>query len=239
MSRRQAEDLIRQGRVTIDGRVAVLGDRGDPQTTAINVDGVPLPVRPGLVYLLLNKPRDVISTARDPQGRKTVVDLVDVGTRVYPVGRLDADSEGLLLLTNDGTLANLVTHPSNEVPKTYVARVAGRPGKTHFSRLVNGIELEDGMARAMAARLLDAHGDESLVEIVMAEGKKREIRRMLAELGFPVRRLARTAIGSIRDTQLAPGEARRLTLEEVRSLYSTAGATWEDAPAVTNEETSQ
>lgn len=236
MSRRRAEDLIRQGRVTIDGRTAVLGDRGHASETSVAVDGIPLPVRPDLVYLLLNKPRGVISTADDPQGRTTVVDLVDADTRVYPVGRLDAESEGLLLLTNDGTLADLVTHPRNQVSKTYIARVTGRPATASLRRLVSGIELEDGLARAVSATVQDAHGGESLVEIVMAEGRKREVRRMLAAIDHPVARLVRVAIGPIRDARLAPGTSRRLSLDEVRSLYAAAGATWQDAPTMAAEE---
>jgi pseudouridine synthase len=239
MSRRRAEDLIRRGRITIDGRIAVLGDRGDPESTAIAIDGVPLPMRPGLVYMLVYKPRDVISTAHDPEGRATVISLVDVGTRVYPVGRLDADSEGLLLLTNDGTLTNLITHPRNQVPKTYVARVPGRPKPVALRQLAEGIELEDGLARAVSSRVLDTHSDESLIEVVMAEGRKREVRRMFDAIGHPVVRLVRVAIGPIRDSRLAPGDSRALTLDEVRSLYSSAGATWEDAPVVVDEDATQ
>jgi len=232
MSRRHAEELIREGRVTIDGRVAILGDRGDPRTVRIAVDGVPLPVQPELVYTLLNKPRGVISTARDPQGRETVTDLVDAGTRLYPVGRLDAESEGLLVLTNDGTLANLVTHPSNQVTKTYVALVAGNPGAATIRGLTEGVDLEDGVGRAVTARVLDRYKAGALVEVVMTEGRKREVRRMFDQLGHPVERLVRTAIGPVRDKRLEPGSWREMTLDEVRSLYSAAGATWEDGPAV-------
>ncbi len=157
MSRRKAEDLIRAGRVTIDGRVAVLGDRGDPSATNVAIDGVPLPVRADLAYVLLNKPPGVISTADDPQGRPTVVDLVGGEARLYPVGRLDASSEGLILLTNDGTLANLVTHPRYEVEKAYLAMVEGAPGKGVTKAMVDGVELEDGVARAVAASIKDRH----------------------------------------------------------------------------------
>lgn len=155
MSRRNAEDLIKQGRVTIDGQVARLGDRGDPARVVVAIDGVPLPTRPELIYVLLNKPEGVISTADDPQGRPTVVDLVDVGTRLYPVGRLDATSSGLLLMTNDGTLANLVTHPRYGVEKTYVALVDGDPGREAIRALLDGVELEDGLARAARALAAD------------------------------------------------------------------------------------
>ena len=235
MSRRAAEDLIRAGRVTIDGREAVLGDRGDAETTSIAVDGVPLPTRPDLVYVLLYKPEGVISTVSDPQGRETVVDLVSMETRLYPVGRLDAESEGLLIMTNDGTLTNLITHPSNEVTKTYVALVLGNPGPAALRALTDGVTLDDGVARAVGARTLDARPAEALVEVVMTEGRKREVRRMLAEIGHPVRRLVRTAIGPIRDGKLESGTWRYLDLGEVRDLYATAGATWEDAPTMASE----
>ncbi|MDX2467708.1 MAG: pseudouridine synthase [Acidimicrobiia bacterium] len=236
MSRRRAEDLIRAGRVTIDGKVAVLGDRGDPQTARITVDDVPLPVRPDLVYALLYKPHGVISTADDPQGRPTVIDMVDAGTRLYPVGRLDADSEGLILLTNDGSLTNLVTHPRYGVTKTYLAKIHGNPGNAAMRSLVEGVELEDGLAKAVSARIVDRHKSQSLVEIVMSEGRKREVRRMFEAVGHDVDRLVRLAIGSVRDGSLEPGAWRPLTLDEVRSLYADAGAAWQDAPAVVTED---
>ena len=239
MSRRRAEDLIRSGRVTLDGEVAILGDRCDPLEARVTVDGVPLPVRPDLVYILLNKPLGVISTSHDPQGRQTVVELVDVGTRVYPVGRLDANSEGLLILTNDGSLTNLVTHPSHQVTKTYMAMVEGNPGNTAMRRLVEGVELDDGTARCLTARIVDRHKSRSLVEIVMAEGRKREVRRMLEEVGHEVERLMRTAIGEVRDASLVPGEWRNLTLDEVQSLYSAANAEWHDAPTLIAEEATE
>jgi len=232
MSRRSAEDLIRQGRVTIDGRVAVLGDRGDAESVVVAIDGVPIPTRAGLVYVLLNKPEGVISTASDPQGRQTVVDLVDAGTRLYPVGRLDAGSSGLLLMTNDGTLANLVTHPRYGVEKTYVALVRGVPGKEAIRALLAGVVLEDGTARAARARLVAGHKDRAQLELVMTEGRKREVRRMLEAVGYPVLALVRVAIGPVADPELAAGSWRRLTIKEVSALYAAAGATWEDAPAM-------
>ncbi len=236
MSRRSAEDLIRAGRVTIDGRTAVLGDRGDPDKVVIAIDGVPIPVRPDLVYILLNKPEGVISTAHDPEGRETVVDLVESETRLFPVGRLDADSEGLILMTNDGTLANLVTHPRYEVKKVYLALVKGTPGDAAIRRLTEGVELDDGVARAVQAKVKDRYKSKSLVEVVMAEGRKREVRRMLAEVGHRVHRLVRIAIGPVRDAKLEPGSWRELTSHEVQALYSDAGATWHDAPAIVNED---
>ncbi|MDJ0498688.1 MAG: pseudouridine synthase [Acidimicrobiia bacterium] len=236
MSRRKAEDLIRAGRVTIDGRTAVLGDRADPATARIAIDDTPLPVRPDLIYLLLNKPRGVISTAADTHGRRTVVDLVEAKSRVYPVGRLDSDSEGLLILTNDGTLADLVTHPRYGVTKTYIARVEGVPGRADLEQLQSGVELEDGLAAAESTKLVARHGQEALIEVVMTEGRKHEVRRMLAGIGLPVLRLVRTAIGPLRDNQLSPGESRSITTAEVSALYAAAGAAWDDSPAIIEHE---
>lgn len=203
----------------MDGQPAHLGQKVDPEIARVEVDGVPLPIRPGLVYYLLYKPVGVVSTASDPQGRPTVVDLVPPDTRVYPVGRLDADSEGLILLTNDGDLAAHVAHPRHAVPKTYLARVAGSPGRKALRSLTAGVELEDGPARALRARLVGEQGGEGLVEVVMGEGRKREVRRLLAAVGHPVLALVRTAIGPVHDPALPPGTWRHLTLDEVRSLY--------------------
>lgn len=214
---------MRAGRVLVDGVPAHLGQKVDPEIARVTVDGVPLPVKPGLVYYLVNKPLGVVSTADDPQGRTTVVDLVPDDTRTYPVGRLDADSEGLILLTNDGELAYAVTHPSFSVPKTYVAIVAGHPGPAAVRSLQEGVLLEDGPAAAQDVRVVDRRRSESLVEIVIAEGRKRQVRRMLAAVGHPVLRLVRTAIGSVADRGLRPGEWRPLTLEEVRALFRDAG----------------
>ncbi len=218
-SRRGAEDLIRAGRVTVDGTTAHLGQRVDPETAHVEVDGVPLPVRPGLVYLLVNKPPGVVSTVDDPQQRPTVVELVPPEPRVYPVGRLDADSEGLLLLTNDGDLTQLLTHPRYQVPKTYSVLVEGTPGRGALRQLEEGVVLEDGPARARRVRLVDRAENNALLEVVMTEGRKREVRRMCAAIGFPVLRLFRIAIGPVRDATLRSGQWRPLTLEEVRALY--------------------
>lgn len=210
--------------MTVDGVPAHLGQKIEPGTARVEVDGIPLPVKPGLVHYLVYKPVGVVSTADDPQGRSTVVGLVPGDTRVYPVGRLDTDSEGLLIVTNDGDLTAVVTHPRYGVTKTYLARVTGHPGKTVLSRLLGGIDLDDGPARALTARVVDRSTDATLIEIVLAEGRNREVRRMFSALGHEVEALVRTAIGPIRDPALAPGTWRRLSATEVRSLYAAAGS---------------
>ena len=211
--------MIRAGRVTVNGEPAHLGQKVDPATARVEVDEVPLPVNPALVYYLVYKPLGVVSTASDPQGRPTVVELAPREARVYPVGRLDADTEGLLILTNDGDLAARVTHPRHGVPKTYLARVAGEPGRAALRALTTGVTLDDGPARALRARLVGRQPGEALVELVMGEGRKREVRRLLEAVGHPVLALVRTAIGAISDPALQPGAWRELTVDEVRSLY--------------------
>jgi 23S rRNA pseudouridine2605 synthase len=196
----------------------------DPETVAVAIDGVPLPVKPGLVHYLVYKPRGVVSTAQDPQGRRTVVDLVPATTRVYPVGRLDTDSEGLILVTNDGALTAVVTHPRHGVTKTYLAQVTGHPGKGALGRLTAGLELDDGPAQAQEVRLVDRDATSSLVEIVIAEGRNREVRRMFDAIGHGVERLVRVAIGPIRDSGLRSGSWRSLTTAEVQSLHRAAGS---------------
>lgn len=206
----------------MDGAPAHLGQKIDPEIAWIEIDGVALPVKPDLVHYLLYKPVGVISTTEDTHDRPTVTALVPDTTRVYPVGRLDADSEGLLLLTNDGALTERITHPRYGVTKTYLAEVEGSVGARALTRLTAGVELDDGPARAAAARVIDDGRTRSLVEITMTEGRNREVRRMFEVVGHPVRRLVREAIGPIRDRQLKPGEFRELTLAEVRSLYAAA-----------------
>lgn len=223
MSRRAAEELIAAGRVTIDGRVAILGDRVEVESQRVEVDGLPLPVSPDLVTYLLYKPIGVVSTASDPEGRPIVVDLVPPEPRVVPVGRLDADSEGLLLLSNDGELTLRVTHPRFGMTKTYVATVAGQPSRRTLRRLEAGIELDDGVAQARRAKLIQATPGRAMIELVMAEGRNREIRRMMVSLGYPVQRLVRTAIGPLTDRNLGAGEWRRLDSQEVSTLYKAAG----------------
>jgi len=213
-SRRVCEDLIADGRVTIDGVVAELGDRADPETQEIAVDGTPIGTREGLVVYLLNKPAGVVSTAADTHGRTTVVDLVPPSPRVVPVGRLDADTEGLLLLTNDGTLTHRITHPSFGVEKEYLAEVRGTPSRGALRRLREGVDLDDGTTAPAKASLLDDH----TIRLVIHEGRNRQVRRMCEAVGHPVERLVRTRIGPIRDHGLAAGEWRELTQDEVRAL---------------------
>lgn len=222
MSRRAAEELIAAGRVTVDGRRAQVGERVDPESQRVEVDGRPIPIRPGLVTYLLNKPPGVISTADDPQGRPTVVGMVPPEPRVYPVGRLDADSEGLLLLTNDGTLADLVMHPRYGIHKTYRVMVDGDPGPW-VEELEDGVELEDGTTAAVSARIIDSWGGRTMLELVLGEGRNREIRRMCSALGHEVLRLVRTEIGPVGDRDLRPGDWRLLEPEEVARLYAAAG----------------
>jgi len=213
-SRRGCEDLIAEGRVTVDGEVAVLGRRVDVETALIELDGAPIGVRPDLVHYLLNKPAGVVTTADDPQGRPTVVGLVPAEPRVFPVGRLDVDTEGLLLLTNDGELAHRLTHPSFGVEKEYVAELEGSPSRAALRRLREGVELDDGTTAPARAALLEP----SVVRLTVHEGRNRQVRRMCDAVGHPVVRLIRTRIGPLADRSLAPGAWRELTGDEVRSL---------------------
>ncbi len=221
-SRRACEELIRDGRVTVDGAIATLGDRADPDTQTIALDGVPIVTRSDLVYYLLNKPPGVVTTASDPEGRPTVVELVPTDPRVFPVGRLDADTEGLLLLTNDGELAQLLTHPRHGVDKVYVAEVEGVPSDAVLRRLRVGIDLDDGPTAPAKARISARRDDRSAIELTIHEGRKRQVRRMCAAVGHPVHRLVRTRIGPLADARLPPGEWRALDAREIRSLYEAA-----------------
>ena len=213
-SRRVCEDLIAEGRVTVDGEVAVLGRRVDVEMALIELDGAPIGVRPDLVHYLLNKPVGVVTTADDPQGRPTVVGLVPAEPRVFPVGRLDVDTEGLLLLTNDGDLAHRLIHPSFGVEKEYVAELEGSPSRAALRRLREGVELDDGTTAPARAALLEP----SVVRVTVHEGRNRQVRRMCDAVGHPVVRLIRTRIGPLVDRSLAPGAWRELTGDEVRSL---------------------
>jgi len=222
-SRRACEEVIAQGRVAVDGQVITLGAKADPVTQVITVDGERIHTNPGLVYLLLNKPQGVVTTVTDPQGRPTVMDLVPVNPRVYPVGRLDRDTEGLLVLTNDGELANRLAHPRWQVEKTYVAQVRGTVKRHQLRTLLDGVELEDGLAKARSVRELGSAQDRTLLEIVLTEGRKREVRRMLAAVGMNLERLARVKIGPLPLGDISPGKSRPLTGAEVRALYASVG----------------
>jgi 23S rRNA pseudouridine2605 synthase len=213
-SRRVGEELIAEGRVTVNGSVAELGCRVDPDVDLVEVDGAPIGIRPGLVHYLLNKPTGVVTTAADPQGRPTVLDLVPAEPRVFTVGRLDLDTEGMLLLTNDGELAHRIAHPSHGVEKEYLAEVRGRPSRGELRRLREGIELEDGTTAPAEVALVAA----TLVRLTIHEGRNRQVRRMLDAVGHPVVRLIRTRIGPLADRRLPPGSWRSLTAEEARAL---------------------
>ena len=221
-SRRACEDLIREGRVTVNGRVATLGDRVNPQADRVEIDGARIPLNPELRYLALHKPPGVVTTARDPQGRPDVSRYYPEGVRVFPVGRLDRETEGLLLLTNDGELANRLMHPRYGVEREYLAEVEGRPTDGDLAELRRGVELEDGPARAASARRVGGAGERGAVRIVMTEGRKREVRRLLEAVGLPVRRLIRVRVGPIRLGRLRPGQVRELDPGEVRDLLRDA-----------------
>lgn len=215
-SRRASEELIDAGRVRVNGVVAIIGARVDATTDVIELDGGLVPVAPGLVYYLLNKPAEVVTTADDPHGRRTVVDLVPAEPRVFPVGRLDADTEGLLVLTNDGELTHRLTHPSFGVAKEYLANVEGDPTPAAIRRLREGVDLGDGerpTSRAEVTRI-----SAGVLRIEIHEGRNRQVRRMCEAVGHPVIRLVRTRIGSVADRSLPPGHWRPLEPEEVRAL---------------------
>ena len=213
-SRRTCEDLIADGRVRVDGAVVRLGARIDVSRQVVEVDGVPITVDPDLVHYLLNKPAGVVTTASDTHGRPTVIELVPASPRVHPVGRLDLETEGLLLLTNDGALTHRLTHPSFGVEKEYLAEVAGLPSRGALRRLREGVELDDGMTAPAVVSLVSP----SVVKLVIHEGRNRQVRRMCEAVGHPVVRLVRTRIGPLRDQHLPPGAWRPLEQDELRAL---------------------
>lgn len=219
-SRRTCEALIAAGRVRVNGEVAALGRRVNPDTDRVEVDGVSVSVAPGLVYYLLNKPAGVVSTASDTHGRPAVTGLVPPEPRVHPVGRLDADSEGLLLLTNDGDLTYRLTHPGFGVEKEYLVVVDGTPRPAAVRSLREGVDLEDGRTAPARVARVGPNG----LRITIHEGRNRQVRRMCATVGHPVRRLVRTRVGPLRLATLAPGEWRELTPGEVRALERAAVA---------------
>jgi pseudouridine synthase len=222
-SRRAVEVLIEQGRVKVNGRTARLGERADPSKDLVEVDGSKVPIDDALVYYLFNKPRGTVTTASDPQGRPTVMDLVDVGVRVWPVGRLDYDTEGALVITNDGDLTQRLTHPRYGVPKTYVAYIQKHVSRGDVRSLRAGVKLEDGIARASSARLLESVSTASLLELELMEGRNRQVRRMLEAVGHSPARLVRVAIGPLMLGRLKPATLRRLGPGEVQALYRAGG----------------
>jgi 23S rRNA pseudouridine2605 synthase len=223
-SRRVCEELITAGRVEVNGEIAsTLGTRVDPESDEIRVDGERVVVSTRKVYVVLNKPRGVVSTMSDPQGRRTLADFLGgFDERLFHVGRLDTDTDGLILLTNDGDLAHRLAHPSFGVSKTYVAQVQGPISRDVCRRLLAGIELDDGPAAAESFRVVQEHGNRAIVELSLHEGRNRIVRRMLDAVGYPVRSLTRVAFGPLQLGGLAPGKARTLDRHEVAALLDTA-----------------
>lgn len=216
--------MIRQGRVKVNGKVAKLGDRADPRADRVEVDGDPVVVDERRVYFAMNKPEGVITTAKDERGRTTVLDLLGIHERVFPVGRLDAATEGLLLLTNDGELANRITHPSFGVEKVYVADVTGSLGRSSLKKLKQGVDIGgDRPAVASDVKVISSGRHGSVVEVVVHEGRTHVVRRMFDAVGHPVQRLVRTAVGPVRLGRLKQGSYRRLTPQEVSLLYRETG----------------
>ncbi len=227
-SRRACELLIDAGRVTVDGKIAILGQRVDAENEIICVDGKLAQTVENKVYFLLNKPLGVVTTASDPQNRPTVLEIVQSAIRIFPVGRLDMNTEGLLLLTNDGRLAHLLTHPSSGIAKEYLVRVDGDPSPGDLRRLREGVELEDGLtAPAQVSRV-----SEGLIRMVIHEGRNRQVRRMCSAVGHDVTRLVRTRIGTLQDATLSPGAYRQLSVSEVRKLMEAVGVTVELAASM-------
>jgi 23S rRNA pseudouridine2605 synthase len=222
-SRRACEELIAAGRVEINGRVATLGDRLDPAIDQVRVDGSKVNVNPELRTFALHKPRGVTTTMRDPHAERDLSGFLPKGVHVFPVGRLDRDTEGLLLLTNDGSLAHRLTHPRYGIEKEYLAEVGKPPSQRQLTRLRRGVELDDGTASAVDARSAGGAPGRGGVRLVMVEGRKREVRRMLDAVELPVRRLVRVRVGPIRLGKLRPGDIRELEPEDVRALYRAAG----------------
>jgi 23S rRNA pseudouridine2605 synthase len=232
-SRRACEELIAAGRVLVNGLPATLGVRVDPGRDVVRVDGAAIPTASGLVHLALHKPPGVLSAMSTSDGRPCVGDLVhDYGPGLHHVGRLDADSEGLLLVMNDGTLSHRLTHPSFGVPKRYLAELDGQLRRADSRALREGVELDDGMARADDLQLVDATPHRTLVEIEVHEGRNRIVRRMFDALDLRVLRLLRLSVGPIRLGELKPGRVRHLNPAEVRALYAAvdSAADWGDEP---------
>ena len=224
-SRRACEKMIEEGRVSVNGEpVLEQGRRVDPETDVIRVDTLRINTASGQVYLAMNKPRGYVTAMSDPEGRPTVGDLVaDRVERLFHVGRLDADTEGLLLLTNDGELAHRLSHPSYEVPKTYLAEVLGPVARDVGKRLREGVQLEDGLVKVDSFKLVDSTSNRVLLELVLHEGRKHIVRRALAEVGHPVQRLVRTAVGPVLLGPQKPGKIRVLTRDELAGVFKLVG----------------
>lgn len=225
-SRREAEELIKAGHVAVNGQVVTeLWTKVEPENVTISVDGKPVGLHPEKVYVLLNKPRGYTSTTRDPHAKRVIVDLVkDVDAALYPVGRLDVDTEGLLILTNDGDFTYKMTHPSHQVPKTYRADVRGLVAEQTAHHLATGVVLDDGITAPARVRLIGVNTlrETSVIELTIHEGRKRQIRRMLDTVGHPVIRLTRIRLGNLTVGHLRPGEWRFLKPEEVEELLAMA-----------------
>jgi pseudouridine synthase len=222
-SRRAVEEMIAAGRVVVNGERARLGQRVLASKDKVEVDGSRVPLDVDLLHYLLNKPPGVVTTASDPEGRPTVLDLVDLSGRVWPVGRLDVESEGAVILTNDGELGYRLTHPSFEVPKTYVVEIGTGIGAKALRTLARGVELDDGRTRPAKVSILERAPGGTLVEITITEGRNRQVRRMFDAVGHRVLRLVRTSIGPLKLGHLKPGSVRKLSPADVRNLYRATG----------------
>ncbi|MEU6857504.1 pseudouridine synthase [Glycomyces sp. NPDC046736] len=222
-SRRNAEDLISRGKVKVNGELARLGQRVQP-TDVIHVSGKRIVTDVDTVYFAINKPRGIVSTMEDDEGRPSLAEFTKgIDQRVFHVGRLDTDSEGLLLLTNDGELANRIMHPSHGLPKVYRAQVSGIMDRATWNKLLAGVELEDGPAKADKLKIIDEHAGQSLIEITIHEGRKHIVRRLMDEVGHHVSRLVRTEIGPVKLRNLKPGTIRRLSPNEIGELFREVG----------------
>lgn len=220
-SRRKAEQLIKEGRVSVDGEVvSELGAQADPEKQTISINGRPLVNAPEKIYLLLNKPRGYVTTVKDPQGRPTVISLLKgINQRVFPVGRLDIDTSGALLLTNDGDLANRIIHPRYNIKKTYIARVSGFPSKPDLKRLTEGIEIEGRLTAPARIKTIKSSRHSSVLKISIHEGRKRQIRKMFAAIGHPVLELTRIAYGNLKLGELPSGKYRVLHEKELVKIF--------------------
>ena len=225
-SRRAAEQLIVEGHITVNGKtVRELGTKVDPERAVIRVDGKKIPLNVEKIYIMLNKPRRTLSAVSDDRGRQTVIDLIDdVDKKIFPIGRLDYNTEGLLLLTNDGALTNGLLHPRFEINKTYRALIKGRVNEERLDRLRIGIKLEDGMTAPALVNVLSVDDDQSLVEITIHEGRNRQVRRMFSAIGYNIKRLRRVAFAGLSIGDLKLGAHRRLNKSEVDQLYRLIGS---------------